>query len=84
MNWVLEIVIRNPKEKKSNFDPLPKRWIVERTFAWFDSYRRLSKEYEYAADTSEFMVELAGMKLIINRLDKKKTKVFHKKKISDD
>jgi hypothetical protein len=30
------------------------------------------------------MVELAGMKLIINRLDKKKTKVFHKKKISDD
>lgn len=84
MNWVLEIVIRNPKEKKSNFDPLPKRWIVERTFAWFESYRRLSKEYEYAADTSELMVELAGMKLIINRLDKKKTKVFHKKKISDD
>lgn len=42
--WVLEIVPRPDTAKK--FTVLPKRWIVERTFSWFESFRRLSKDYE--------------------------------------
>ena len=42
-NWVLSIIKRNDKQK---FDILPKRWIDERTFAWMDNYRRLSKDCE--------------------------------------
>ncbi len=45
LQWMVEIVQRNPHIK--GFDVLPKRWIVERTFAGFGLYRRLSKDYAY-------------------------------------
>jgi len=45
-----------------------KRWIVERTFAWFNHYRRLSKDYERLPDTSESMIYLAMSQLILRRL----------------
>jgi putative transposase len=45
--WVVEIVRCSEQCKK--FVVLPKRWIVERTFAWVESYRRLSKDYEVNA-----------------------------------
>jgi putative transposase len=31
---------------ETKFEVLPKRWVVERTFGWFNQYRRLSKDYE--------------------------------------
>jgi transposase len=40
--WTLEIVKRN---ETSTFKVLPKRWIVERTFAWLSFHRRMSKDY---------------------------------------
>lgn len=49
--WVLEIVLRPDAAKK--FTVLPKRWIVERTFSWFESFRRLSKDYEVLPETSQ-------------------------------
>ena len=52
-NWVLSIIKRNDKQK---FVVLPKRWIVERTFAWMDNYRRLSKDYERLNETSVAMI----------------------------
>jgi putative transposase len=64
--WIVEIVLRTDKEKK--FEVLPKRWVVERTFAWFESYRRLSKDYEYHTDTSETMIQLAMIRLMLNRI----------------
>ena len=67
-SWVLEIVLRT--DKKQNFTVLPKRWVVERTFAWFVSYRRLSKDYEYNTDTSEAMIQLAMVRLMLNRISK--------------
>lgn len=67
-NWVLEIVLRSDSSKK--FEVLPKRWIVERTFAWFESYRRLSKDYEYLPNTSETMIQLAMIRLMLNRMEK--------------
>lgn len=64
--WILEIVLRKDSSKK--FEVLPKRWIVERTFAWFESYRRLSKDFEYNTDTSQAMIQLAMIKLMLNRI----------------
>lgn len=64
-NWIVEIVSRNPQAQ--GFDVVPKRWIVERTFAWFDPYRRLSKDYEYYTTSSEAMIYLASIRLMLKR-----------------
>ncbi len=63
--WIVEIVQRNPLRK--GFDVLPKRWIVARTFAWFGLYRRLSKDYEYYTTSSEAMIYLASIRLMLKR-----------------
>ncbi len=47
--WTLEVV--KEKEGQRGFEVLPRRWVVERTFAWFGRYRRLSKDYEYLPTT---------------------------------
>ncbi len=47
---------------------LPKRWVVERTFAWFGGYRRLSKDYEALPVVSEAMVQLSAIRLMTRRL----------------
>lgn len=48
----------------------PKRWIVERTFAWFNRYRRLSRDYERNSKVSETMIYLAMTQLMLRRLSK--------------
>ncbi len=50
------------------FQVIPKRWIVERTFAWFNWSRRLSKDYEQRSDMSEGMIYLSMTRLMLNRL----------------
>ena len=64
--WLLEIVKRNSEAK--GFQLLPRRWVVERTFGWFGRYRRLSKDYEFQTDTSENMILIAMIQLMIHRL----------------
>lgn len=64
--WVLEIVRRIPGLR--GWHLLPKRWLVERTFAWFGKYRRLSKDYEYHPHTSEAMLYVAMIHLMLKRL----------------
>jgi putative transposase len=64
--WILEIVKRNADLK--GFVVLPKRWIVERTFAWFGKYRRLSKDYETLTDSSRAMIHIAMINLMVHRL----------------
>jgi transposase len=49
---------------------LPRRWVVERTFAWLGKYRRLSKDYEFLPQSSETMIYLAMIRLMLKRLDK--------------
>lgn len=66
-HWIVEIVLRRDVGNKT-FQPLPKRWVVERTFSWFESYRRLSKDYEYLTNTSENMIQLAMIRLMLNRV----------------
>lgn len=68
---LLEIVQRNKDEgghTTMGFVPLPKRWVVERTFAWFNLYRRLSKDYEFYPASSEAMIYLASSHLLLRRL----------------
>jgi putative transposase len=64
--WRLEIVSR-PKDAKG-FVLLPKRWVVERSFAWLGRSRRLSKDYERRTDSSECMIRLSGIHLILKRM----------------
>lgn len=66
--WVLQTVLR-PVEA-SGFVVLPKRWIVERTFAWISRYRRHSKDYERNPETSEAMIHLAMINLMSRRIAK--------------
>jgi putative transposase len=66
--WILEIVKRNDDVK--GFKLLPKRRVVERTFSWLSSGRRLSKHYEYGNETGEAMVQVAMIRLMLRRLSK--------------
>jgi len=63
---VLEIVKRSDAAR--GFVVLPKRWIVERTFAWLGRSRRLSKDYEALAETSEAWIRIAMIQLMLKRL----------------
>lgn len=49
---------------------LPRRWVVERTFAWLGKSRRLSKDPEFLPTSSETMIYLAMTRLMLRRLDK--------------
>jgi len=62
-------IVRRPKQQRG-FVLLPKRWIVERTFRWFNRYRRLSKDYERQMTTSEGMVYLASTRRMLRWLDR--------------
>jgi putative transposase len=73
LNWVaarfrfrIEPVLR--PEGQKGFQVLPRRWVVERTFAWLDANRRLSKDYEAFTDTSTTMIYIAMTRLLIRRL----------------
>lgn len=61
--WIFEVVRRSRK----GFEVMPKRWIVERTFAWFGGYRRLSKDYERQCATSEAIIHLTMIRIMLNR-----------------
>jgi putative transposase len=63
---VLEIVKRN--DNPHEFKVLPRRWVVERTFAWLGRYRRLSKDYEQLTESSEAMIIIASISLLLHRL----------------
>ena len=65
--WAMEIV-RRPSDQKG-FAVLPRRWVVERTFGWLGKYRRLSKDYETLPQSSEAMIYIAMINLMIHRLE---------------
>ena len=51
------------------FKVMPRRWVVERTFAWIGKYRRMSKDYEYFTKTSEAMIYLCMTRTMISRYE---------------
>ncbi len=60
----VEVIRRTDKE----FKVLPKRWVVERTFAWFNQYRRLSKDYERLPEMSEAAIYAVMTRIMLRRL----------------
>ncbi|RCR67267.1 IS5 family transposase [Larkinella punicea] len=64
--WLL-LIVRKPFGLKT-FIPLPKRWIVERTFAWLNQHRRLSVDYERSVKSSEAMIQLAMIRTMLKRI----------------
>ena len=64
--WILEIVKRS--DDMIGFVVLPRRWVVERTFGWFAKYRRLSKDYEVLPHSSECMIYVARINVMVHRL----------------
>ena len=64
--WSLELV-RRPAGQHT-FQVLPRRWVVEWTFGWFNLQRRLSKDYEALCETTETWLYIAMTGLILRRL----------------
>ncbi len=50
------------------FQVIPKRWIVERTFAWLNNSRRLSKDYEILTSSEETIIKISNLYTLLNRL----------------
>ena len=63
--WKLEIVKRTELHR---FVVLPKRWVVERTFAWLSRYRRLARDFERHIRTVVAFIRLAMIRLMLRRL----------------
>lgn len=81
LGWRLQVVGRpgggrgrwlpadqEPPPRPSGFQPAPHRWTVERTFAWIGRNRRMSRDYEFLAASSEAWVYLSMIRLMLKRL----------------
>lgn len=79
LGWTVKIVKRprrwvwvpkdvEPPAMPEGFQVLPRRWVVERTFAWLGRFRRLSKDYEALTETSETFIYAAMSYVMLRRL----------------
>lgn len=66
----LEVVARAPGAV--GFEVLPRRWVAERTFGWMGRNRRMSKDYEFLPQTSEVLVYVTMIRLMLKRLVRKR------------
>ena len=64
--WTIDIVTRS--EKVGTFKPEPKRWVIERTFAWFGRNRRLAKDFERTIASAEAWFLIASVRMLSRRL----------------
>ncbi len=64
--WIIQPVLR--KDRVKGFVPITQRWKVERTFGWFNWCRRLSKDYEILPQTSEALIYVANIRIMLRRL----------------
>jgi transposase len=81
LGWALEIVkpprrwVRVPANEEPpaypvGFIVLPRRWVIERTLAWIMRNRRMSRDYEFLAETTEALIYVAMIRLMLRRLAK--------------
>jgi len=81
LGWTLEIVrpprrwVRVPANEEpppypAGFIVLPRRWVIERTIAWIMRNRRMSREYEFLSETTEALIYVAMIRLMLRRLAK--------------
>lgn len=64
-NYLIKIVMRS--DKTDNFQVIPRRWVVERTFSWFENDRRLCRDYETLMESTEAMIKLSAIKLLVRK-----------------
>lgn len=64
-DWTIEIIKRSDRAK--GFEVLPRRWVVERTFAWLGRCRRLAKDWEATAASSTAWATIASIRMLIRR-----------------
>ena len=57
-----------PPEWQRGFTVVPRRWVIERTFAWLSQHRRLSKDYEEHVTSSKAMLYIVMIRLMVRRL----------------
>jgi transposase len=65
--YVINVVMRKD-DKTTHFKPVSKRWVIERIFSWFYNDRRLCRNYELLFESSENMVKLSAIKLLLNKI----------------
>jgi putative transposase len=97
LGWTVEVVERSPRrgfvvtpdgefqrvKRPAVFEPLPRRWVVERTFAWIGRNRRMSKDYEFLTATSEAWVYLSMLRLMLKRLAQEQVQpAFHYRRVA--
>ena len=58
------------EKANKGFHVQPKRWIVERTFAWLGNFRRLAKDFEIRTDTAENMIRIAMLRITLAKCAK--------------
>lgn len=61
----LGLILHISEKIKDGFAVLPKRWVVERTFAWLGAFRRLAKDFEILTATAENMIRIAMLKITL-------------------
>ena len=66
---VVEIVEAEAGQK--GFAVQPRRWVIERTFSWITRLRRMSKDYERKVQTSETLIQVAMIRLLLARVGRK-------------
>lgn len=64
--WTIEIIKRSDTAK--GFEVLPRRWVVERTFAWLGRCRRLAKDFEATIASAEAWIFIASIRLVLRRM----------------
>jgi putative transposase len=74
---------QEPPRRLPGFHLLPRRWVVERTFAWIGRNRRMSKDYEFLPTTSETWVYLSMLRLMLKRLTHEQVQpTFHYRRVA--
>lgn len=68
----VKLEIAAKPESTKGFVPVAVRWVTERTFGWFNFYRRLSKDYERNVENSVSVIYIAQIQILLNRLDEVK------------
>lgn len=68
LGWTVEVVTRTADQ--IGFAVQPRRWVIERTFAWLGRFRRLSKDYEEDILSSEAWIHAAMANILVRRLAK--------------
>jgi len=68
--WVQKDKIQEFEPPPKGFQVQPKRWVVERTFAWLNRNRRLSKDYEYLTEISESYLYIGMIRILLRRIIK--------------